>query len=342
MPPPIITISNRGSGVPPLELPVKRQDAASTKSPDQPRIPGDRNDWGEGLIGLALAEDIGSGDVTTKWFTDGNRPASATIIAREACCLAGIGVCAEVFSRVDRSLGVSVLENDGAGLKSGDPVLRVAGRAASILTAERTSLNFLQRLSGVATLARRYVEAVRGTGAAILDTRKTTPGFRLLEKAAVAAGGATNHRVGLFDMVMVKDNHLAAGATLEEIQSAICRAKAANPALRIEIEADTVAQAEAFFQLAGVDVVLLDNMSPESLRVAVALRPPHIRLEASGGITLANVRTVAETGVDYISIGAITHSAPAVDFSLELSATGLITRAGQSDTTEAGRFENCG
>lgn len=272
------------------------------------------------LIGLALAEDIGSGDVTAKWFTGGERQASAVIVAKEECCLAGIGVCAEVFSRVDGSLRVSVVKTDGTGLVAGDQVLRVEGTAASILTAERTSLNFLQRLSGVATLARRYVEAIRGTGAVILDTRKTTPGFRLLEKAAVAAGGATNHRIGLFDMVMVKDNHLAAGTTPEELQAAIRRAKAANPALRVEIEADTLAQAKAFFQLAGVDIVLLDNMPPGLLREAVALRPPHICLEASGGITLSNVRAVAETGVDYISIGALTHSAPAVDFSLELSA----------------------
>lgn len=272
----------------------------------------------EDLIGLALAEDIGTGDVTAKWFTGKERRASAVIIAKESCCLAGTGVCAEVFSRVDGSLRVSVVECDGADLRPGDPVLRVEGLAASILTAERTSLNFLQRLSGVATMARRYVQAVRGTGAVILDTRKTTPGFRLLEKAAVAAGGATNHRTGLYDMVMVKDNHLAAGTTREDIQSAIRRAKAVNPALRIEIEADTVAQAKDFFQLDGVDVVLLDNMPPDSLREAVALRPPHIRLEASGGITLANIRAVADTGVDFISIGAITHSAPAVDFSLEL------------------------
>jgi len=275
----------------------------------------------EDLIGLALAEDIGSGDVTAKWFTGDGRRASAVIVAKEACCLAGIGVCAEVFSRADKLLRVSPLESDGACLNPGDPVLRIEGLAASILTAERTALNFLQRLSGVATMARKYVEAVRGTGAVILDTRKTTPGFRLLEKAAVAAGGATNHRTGLYDMVMVKDNHLAAGTTPEEIQSAIRRAKAANPALRIEIEADTLAQAKAFFQMDGVDVVLLDNMPPGLLREAVALRPPHIRLEASGGITLANIRAIAETGVDYISIGAITHSAPAVDFSLELSAS---------------------
>ena len=275
----------------------------------------------EDLIGLALAEDIGPGDVTAKYFTGSERRASAVIIAKEACCLAGIGTCAEVFSRVDRSLRVTILEKDGANLKPGDPVLRVEGLAASILTAERTSLNFLQRLSGVATMARKYVEAVRGTGAEILDTRKTTPGFRQLEKAAVAAAGATNHRIGLYDMVMVKDNHLAAGTTLADLQSAIHRAKAANSELRIEIEADTVAQAKDFFQLEGVDVVLLDNMLPDSLREAVALRPPHIRLEASGGITLDNIRAVAETGVDYISIGAITHSAPAVDFSLELSAS---------------------
>jgi len=275
----------------------------------------------EDLIGIALAEDIGSGDVTAKFFTGDKRRASAVIIAKEACCLAGIEVCAEVFSRVDASLRVTIMEMDGANLNPGAPVLRVEGSAASILTAERTSLNFLQRLSGVATITRKYVEAVQGTGAVILDTRKTTPGFRLLEKAAVAAAGATNHRIGLYDMVMVKDNHLAAGTTLGDLQSAIHRARAANPAVRIEIEADTVAQANAFFQLEGVDVVLLDNMAPDSLREAVAQRPPHMRLEASGGITLDNIRAVAETGVDYVSIGAITHSARAVDFSLELSAS---------------------
>lgn len=274
----------------------------------------------EDLVGLAIAEDIGSGDVTARWFTGAERKASAVIVAKEPCCLAGVGVCAEVFSRVDAALQMAVLEKDGAPLKPGDRVLKIEGTAASILTGERTALNFIQRLSGVATMAKKYVEAVRGTGAVILDTRKTTPGMRLLEKAAVAAGGATNHRTGLYDMVMVKDNHLAAGTTLDEIQAAIDRAKAANPALRIEIEADTLEQAGAFFQLRGVDVVLLDNMSPATLRQAVRRHPPHIRLEASGGITLANIREIAETGVDFISIGAITHSAPAIDFSLELSA----------------------
>lgn len=273
----------------------------------------------EDLIGLALAEDVGSGDVTVQWFTGYERRASAVIIAKEACCLAGIGICAEVFSRVDGTLRTNILRTDGAALGAGDPVLRIEGGAGAILTAERTALNFLQRLSGVATVTRQYVEAIRGTGAVILDTRKTTPGFRHLEKAAVAAGGATNHRLGLHDMVMVKDNHLAAGTTLGHLQEAIHRAKEADPTLRIEIEADTIAQAKAFFQLDGLDVVLLDNMHPEQLREAVSLRPRHIRLEASGGITLANIRSVAETGVDYISIGALTHSARAVDFSLELS-----------------------
>ncbi len=274
----------------------------------------------EDIIGLALAEDIGSGDVTAKWFTGPARKAGAVIVARESSRLAGGGVAAEVFSRVDGLLQVEVLEKDGAVLKPGDRVLAVSGTAASILTAERTALNFIQRLSGVATLAGKYVEAVRGTGAVILDTRKTTPGMRVLEKAAVAAGGATNHRTGLYDMVMVKDNHLAAGTSLEEIQAAIDRAKASDPALRIEIEADTLEQAADFFGLRGVDVVLLDNMPPAALREAVRLRPSHIRLEASGGVTLATIREIAETGVDFISIGAITHSAPAVDFSLELSA----------------------
>lgn len=270
------------------------------------------------IIALALAEDVGEGDVTCRWFTGAERSASATIIARQPCCLAGSAVAEEVFRRVDPELEVRLLRGDGAALVDREPVLEVAGRAASILTAERTALNFLQRLSGVATLTRRYVEAVAGTGVTLLDTRKTTPGLRRFEKAAVAAGGATNHRMGLFDMVMVKDNHLAAGAGLEEIQAAIDRARAACPALRIEIEADTLAQAEAFFGLRGVDVVLLDNMSPDELREAVRRRPAGLRLEASGGVTLGTIRAIAETGVDFISVGALTHSAPAVDLSLEL------------------------
>jgi len=272
------------------------------------------------LIDLALAEDIGDGDVTCRWFTGPLRRASARILARQSCCLAGIDVAAEVFRRVDPELSVQVLRKNGALLSDGDRVIEVAGRAASILTAERTALNFVQRLSGVATLTRRYVEAIDGSGATLLDTRKTTPGMRLLEKAAVAAGGASNHRVGLYDMVMIKDNHLAAGTTLAEIQEAIDKAKAERPGLSIEIEADTLDQADGFFGLRGVDVVLLDNMPLESLREAVRRRPDGILLEASGGVTLETIRAIAETGVNFISVGAITHSAPAVDFSLELTA----------------------
>jgi len=273
------------------------------------------------IITLALAEDIGTGDVTTRWFTPREQTVGAHIVARQNGILAGGHVAAEVFARVDASLGVEILRRDGTSLIVGDPVLAVTGCAASILTAERTALNFIQRLSGVATMTRRYVDAVAGTGTVLLDTRKTTPGMRHLEKAAVAAAGATNHRTGLHDMVMVKDNHLVAGSGLSDLQTAIDRAKAADPSLRIEIEADTLDQAKAFFKLTGVDVVLLDNMPIKSLRAAVRLRPPGVLLEASGGVTLETIRAIAETGVDFISVGALTHSAPAIDFSLELTAS---------------------
>lgn len=269
------------------------------------------------LIDLALTEDIGSGDLTVKFFTDPARVSAATIVAKGGACLAGLDVAIEVFRRVDPGLRCLRLAADGTWMHPGDAALEVQGCTGSILTAERTALNFLQRLSGVATLTRRYVEAVAGTGARILDTRKTTPGFRLLEKQAVAAGGGTNHRTGLFDMVMVKDNHLAADPSA--LQEKIDHFKAQHPALRVELEADTLEQALAFFRLRGVDVVLLDNMDPAEMRRAVAARPPGIQLEASGGITLETIRTVAETGVDFISVGALTHSAPAVDFSLEIT-----------------------
>jgi nicotinate-nucleotide pyrophosphorylase (carboxylating) len=269
------------------------------------------------LIDLALAEDIGSGDITAAFFTKPGATARAEIIARQEGCLAGIQVAAEVFRRVDSSLDIHTRRADGDLFANGDAVLEVSGPAASILTAERTALNFLQRLSGVATLARRYVEAVRGTGAEILDTRKTTPGFRALEKQAAAAGGARNHRMGLHDMFLVKDNHLATGLDPATLQQMIDRARAAHPEARLEIEADTLAQVETFFTLRGVDFILLDNMSLADLREAVRRCPSHIRLEASGGVDLSTVRAIAETGVHFISVGAITHSAPAVDFGLD-------------------------
>ncbi len=270
------------------------------------------------LISLALEEDIGAGDLTAQWFTGPARQATARLVARQSCCLAGASVAAEVFQRVDSGLAIDQRHWDGNTLGAGDIVLEISGSAASILMAERTALNFIQRLSGVATLARSYVEAVRGTGALILDTRKTTPGMRLLEKAAVAAGGATNHRIGLFDMVMVKDNHLAADGGWDHLPEAISRFKREHPEIRVEVEADTLEQARQFFSMPGIDVVLLDNMTLEELREAVRLRPERMLLEASGGVRLETVRAIAETGVDFISVGALTHSAPAADFSLEL------------------------
>jgi len=268
------------------------------------------------LIDLALREDLGDGDATTLFFVDLARRASASIVARVPCVLSGIGVAMEVFRRVDPSLDLTPAA-DGTRLAAGDSALRIRGLAAPILTAERTALNFLQRLSGVATITARYVGAVAGTGARILDTRKTTPGFRVLEKAAVASGGGTNHRFGLYDAVMVKDNHLAAGAGTAGLQASIDRARAARPGIKIELEADSLDQVRAFSALSGVDVILLDNMSPAMVAEAVACRRDGLLFEASGGITIGNVRDYALAGVDFISIGALTHSAPSVDLALD-------------------------
>lgn len=268
------------------------------------------------IIDLALLEDIGAGDVTVRHFTDPARRSCARIIAKQSGVLAGVETAMEVFRRVDDRLQPKKVRDDGARLEPGDEVLAVEGPTGSILTAERTALNFLQRLSGVASQTHRYVEAVAGTGVRLLDTRKTTPGLRLLEKAAVFAGGGTNHRIGLYDMVMVKDNHLAGGLSATALAAGIASAKAAG--LRVEVEADTLDQVREFFGTPGIDVILLDNMSLAEMREAVRLRPAGVQLEASGGITLANIREVAETGVDFISIGALTHSAPALDLSLEI------------------------
>lgn len=270
------------------------------------------------LIDAALREDIGSGDLTTEYFTDHSRIATARIVAREECVLAGGAVAREVFRRVDPGLELIHLLPDGIVLEKGAMALEIRGRAASLLTAERTVLNFLQRLSGVATITYRYVQAVQGTETRILDTRKTTPGWRLLEKAAVAAGGGTNHRIGLYDMVMVKDNHLAACASLDDLAVSIRRFKDAHPDIRVELEADTLDQVRAFVAMEGVDVILLDNMTTAQMREAVAMRRDGIEFEASGGITIERLPEIARTGVDYISVGALTHSARAVDLSMEI------------------------
>ena len=268
-------------------------------------------------IAIALAEDVGSGDLTAQFFVE-QRAGIARLFAKEPAIAAGVETAAEVFRRVVPTARVQVLRASGSPVAPGDSVLQIEGPLPSLLTAERVALNFLQHLSGIATLTRRFVDAVSGTHTRILDTRKTIPGLRALEKAAVLAGGGSNHRMGLYDMVMVKDNHLAAGTSLSALQESISKLKAAHPAVRVEVEADTLAQVEAFLTLSGVDVILLDNMSLAELRTAVGLSAGRIPLEASGGVTLETVAAIAATGVDFISAGALTHSAKAVDFSMEL------------------------
>ncbi|MEP6937375.1 MAG: carboxylating nicotinate-nucleotide diphosphorylase [Chthoniobacterales bacterium] len=270
-------------------------------------------------IARALAEDVGPGDVTTSYFVAEGTQARAKIVARQKAIVSGLATGAEVFRRIDPKVHVAILLKDGAAVEAGETLLEIRGSARSILTAERVALNFLQRLSGIATLTRQFVDAIGASRARILDTRKTTPGLRALEKAAVAAGGGTNHRIGLFDMVMVKDNHLTGCSGFAKLKSAIERVRAERPGMRIELEADNLEQVRTFLKLKGVDVILLDNMKPPQMREAVALGKGKVQFEASGGVTLRNVRRIAATGVDYISVGALTHSAPAVDLSLELT-----------------------
>ena len=271
------------------------------------------------LIDLALAEDIGSGDVTSLYFIPEERRACAFVAVRKDGVVSGVELAARVFSTADPSLVVEILISDGSRVAAGALLIRVEGSARSILTAERTALNFLQHLSGVATLTARYVEQVKGTRARILDTRKTTPGYRLLEKNAVRDGGGTNHRLGLYDRAMVKDNHLVAEGGTEAIQAAIDQLKSDSPGVEVELEADSIEQVRTFLAMDGVDFILLDNMSLEELRAAVEMRGERGKpqLEASGGVTLETLREIAETGVDFISIGALTHSAPALDVGLD-------------------------
>lgn len=273
------------------------------------------------LIDLALAEDIGSGDVTSHYFIPEDRMARAFVAVRAAGVASGIELASRVFLKVDPSLDVEILIPDGSRVSNGALLLRIEGRARSILTAERTALNFLQRLSGVASLTARYVDGVKGTSARILDTRKTTPGCRLLEKQAVVHGGGMNHRMGLYDRAMVKDNHLVAGGGPEAIQEAILRLKADMPGVEVELEADNLDQVRRFMEMDGVDHVLLDNMSLDELCEAVAIRGERVTpmLEASGGVTLKTLRGIAESGVDFISVGALTHSAPSLDIGLDFS-----------------------
>lgn len=270
-------------------------------------------------IDIALREDIGEGDVTTDSFVPKNHRAIGRIVARERAILAGTKTAAEVFRRVDPTLEVSVSREDGAEVNSEEPLIEIRGATRSILKAERVALNFLQRLSGIATLTRKFVDAAASEHVKILDTRKTTPGLRALEKAAVVAGGGTNHRFGLFDMVLLKDNHLAANDGFDAFSAAVRKFRESRPNIQIEIEADTLEQVRAFLEIDGIDVILLDNMKPAEIREAIAMGKNKVKFEASGGITLKNIRQIAATGVDYISIGALTHSPRAIDFSLELA-----------------------
>jgi nicotinate-nucleotide pyrophosphorylase (carboxylating) len=270
----------------------------------------------ETLIELALQEDLGAGDWTTDSLIPPDHQTRGVILAQKEGILCGVEVAKRVFQRLDASVRFMDALEDGACLAPDTRVLTLEGNTRAILKAERTALNFLQHLSGIATRTRQFVDAVAGTGAQIVDTRKTTPTLRLLEKYAVRVGGGRNHRVGLYDGILIKDNHLAALGG--DITEAVRRARQhAHHLLAIEVECTTLAQVEQAVA-AGADGILLDNMPLATLREAVRLAKGRVRfLEASGGITLETVRAVAETGVDYISVGAITHSAPIVPMHLE-------------------------
>jgi len=273
----------------------------------------------EELVDHALAEDWAWGDVTTQALIPAEAEGKASFIAKSAGVVAGIEVVHLVFARVDLSLEFRALLHDGDKLQRGTEIATVEGKVGSILRGERVALNFLQRLSGIATETSRYVEAVRGTKARIVDTRKTTPGLRFLEKYAVRAGGGQNHRVHLGDGILIKDNHLAAlRARGLDLKAAIDLARKNAPhTLKIEVEVTTVEEAGEAIE-AGADIIMLDNMSVEEMRRAVKSIGGRVLVEASGGVTLDNVRSVAETGVDLISVGALTHSVKSLDISLEL------------------------
>jgi nicotinate-nucleotide pyrophosphorylase (carboxylating) len=270
-------------------------------------------------VRAALAEDLGSGDVTTLATVPEETRVTARMVAREPLVAAGLELAEAAFLELCPQANIQRAAPDGERVPAGFALLKIVDAPArAVLSAERVALNFAQRLSGVATLTAQYVEAVAGTKTRILDTRKTTPGLRRLEKHAVVCGGGMNHRFGLFDGILIKDNHLAAlrHEPPNAIEAAVRRARARYPQLAVEVEADTLEQAEQAAR-AGADVILLDNMPVDVLRAAVRLVHGRAKTEASGGINLSNVRAIAETGVDFISVGALTHSARAVDIALD-------------------------
>lgn len=272
------------------------------------------------LIKQALAEDVGFGDISTLSVVEEVVSAQAIIFPKEPCILAGADVARLAFEETGAPLKITVHHPDGSRLQPGIPALTVEGSARAILIGERTALNFIQRLSGTATMTRRYVDAVAGTKAKIIDTRKTTPNLRILEKYAVTCGGGENHRRGLYDQVLLKDNHLKLMRRTGDasFKKAVSQARTRFPGKIVEIETETLEDVSLALE-AGADIIMLDNMPPSLMREAVTLINGRAKVEASGGITLDNVRAAAETGVDYISIGALTHSVRAIDFSLEIS-----------------------
>lgn len=271
----------------------------------------------ETLVALALKEDLGdSGDITVQSTISDRTIITADMVAREDGIVAGTDIAKYVFNTVDPDINVTIKIADGESVKAKDTILRVSGNAQNILQAERTALNFLTHLSGIATETARYVEAVKSTGAEILDTRKTLPGWRLLQKHAVKMGGGKNHRMGLYDMVLIKDNHIAACGG---IIAALDKTKATNPGTKIEIEVDTLDQLKEVLDHGTADIVLLDNMRGDTLKQAASLCKGKIITEASGGITFEGIRAIAEAGVDYISIGALTHSVRVFDIGLDIS-----------------------
>jgi nicotinate-nucleotide pyrophosphorylase (carboxylating) len=272
-------------------------------------------------VQAALAEDIGDGDATTLATVPETATARAVMRAREPLVVAGLDFAEAAFRELSAAIKIERLAKDGQRVNGGDILLKISGPAHAILSAERVALNFVQRLSGVATLTAQFVDAIKDTPAQILDTRKTTPGWRRFEKYAVTCGGGHNHRLGLFDMVLIKDNHLAAlrDAQPNAIAAAVRRAREKFPQLKIEVEADTLEQAGQA-AAAGADIILLDNMNPVQLRLAVQKVKGRAKTEASGGVNLAGVQTIAKTGVDFISIGALTHSARAVDIGLDFES----------------------
>ena len=269
-------------------------------------------------VRAALAEDLGSGDVTTLATVPASARSVAFMNAREPLTVAGLAFAELAFRELSPKIQIKKFARDGQRVKAGAPLLKISSSSRALLSAERVALNFVQRLSGVATATAEFSNLVRGTRARILDTRKTTPGWRRFEKYAVACGGGKNHRIGLFDMVLIKDNHLVAlqNEKPNAIAAAVARARQKFPKLKVEVEADTLAQV-AQAAAAGADIILLDNMTPAQLRAAVKSVRGRAQTEASGGVNLKTVRGIAQTGVDFISVGAITHSARAVDIGLD-------------------------